>query len=117
MKRRDFISGLGGGAALAACTPQSEEGISGIQPEQEFSWRVVTTWPKNFPGLGTGANTMARYINELSSGKLNLTVYGSGELVPAFEVFDAVSRGAVEIGHSPSYYLSLIHISEPTRPY
>ena len=104
LKRRDFISGLGGGAALAACTPQSEEGISGIQPEQEFSWRVVTTWPKNFPGLGAGANTMARYINELSSGKLNLTVYGSGELVPAFEVFDAVSRGAVEMGHSPSYY-------------
>ncbi|MBH97844.1 MAG: ABC transporter substrate-binding protein [Rhodospirillaceae bacterium] len=65
---------------------------------------MVTTWPKNFPGLGTGVNTVVKYINELSGGRLNITVYGSGELVPAFEVFDAVSLGAAEIGHSPSYY-------------
>jgi TRAP-type mannitol/chloroaromatic compound transport system substrate-binding protein len=104
LKRRKFISGLGGAATLAACAPQSENVTTEVQSQQQFSWRVVTTWPKNFPGLGTGVNTMVRYINELSAGRLNITVYGAGELVPALGVFDAVSRGAVEMGHSPSYY-------------
>ena len=35
---------------------------------------------------------------------MKIKVYGAGELVPAFEVFDAVSRGAVEMGHDASYY-------------
>ena len=57
---------------------------------------MVTTWPPNFPGLGTGANTLARYIGELSGGRMQVRVYGAGELIPPFEVFDAVSQGSAE---------------------
>jgi TRAP-type mannitol/chloroaromatic compound transport system substrate-binding protein len=39
-----------------------------------------------------------------SAGRLKIKVYGGGELVPPFEVFDAVSRGTVEMGHDASYY-------------
>jgi TRAP-type mannitol/chloroaromatic compound transport system substrate-binding protein len=31
-------------------------------------------------------------------------VFGAGEIVPAFEVFDAVSRGVAEAGHGAAYY-------------
>ena len=103
MKRRDLIAGLGGGAALAACTPQSET-RSVTQSTEHFSWKMVTTWPPNFPGQGTGANTLARYIGELSGGRLEIEVYGAGELIPAFEIFDAVSQGAAELGHGAAYY-------------
>jgi len=65
---------------------------------------MVTTWPKNFPGLGTGANNLARLITEMSGGRLRVKVYGAKELVPAFEVFDAVSRGIAEMGHGAAYY-------------
>ena len=65
---------------------------------------MVTTWLPNFPGLGTGANTLARYIREMSGGRLDITVYGAGELIPALEVFDAVSQGGAELGHCSSYY-------------
>ena len=65
---------------------------------------MVTTWPPNFPGQGTGANTLARYIGELSNGRLTVDVYGAGELIPAFEIFDAVSLGAAELGHGAAYY-------------
>jgi TRAP-type mannitol/chloroaromatic compound transport system substrate-binding protein len=65
---------------------------------------MVTTWPKNFPGLGTGANYLADLIMQMSGGRIEVKVYGAKELVPAFEVFDAVSRGTAELGHGASYY-------------
>ena len=103
MKRREFIGGLGGGAALAACTPQTQQ--QGVSASAErFSWKLVTTWLPNFPGLGTGVNTLARYIREMSAGRIEITIYAAGELVPAFEVFDAVSQGSAEMGHGAAYY-------------
>ncbi len=103
IKRRNFIGGLGSGAALAACTPQTET-QSDTRSTERFTWKMVTTWPPNFPGQGTGANKLARYIGELSGGRLTVDVYGAGELVPALEIFDAVSQGAAEMGHGAAYY-------------
>jgi TRAP-type mannitol/chloroaromatic compound transport system substrate-binding protein len=40
----------------------------------------------------------------MSNGRLNITVYGGGEMVPPLEVFDAVSQGIAEMGHGASYY-------------
>jgi TRAP-type mannitol/chloroaromatic compound transport system substrate-binding protein len=65
---------------------------------------MVTTWPRDFPGLGTGANYLARIISEMSGGRLTVKVYGGNELVPPFEVFDAVQRGTAEMGHGGAYY-------------
>ncbi|PSU45019.1 ABC transporter substrate-binding protein [Photobacterium frigidiphilum] len=70
----------------------------------EYKWKMVTTWPKNFPGLGTGANDLANQINEMSNGRIQVKVYGAKELVGALEVFDAVSRGTAEMGHGAGYY-------------
>ena len=75
---------------------------SGVQ--QTFEWKMVTTWPKNFPGLGSGPENFARFVNEMSDGRLTVHVYGAGEIVPAFEVFDAVSQGVVDAGHGAAYY-------------
>jgi TRAP-type mannitol/chloroaromatic compound transport system substrate-binding protein len=104
MKRRDFFSGLGGAAALAACSEEPQELSGRDQSQERFVWKLVTTWPPNFPGLGTGVNTLARYINEMSAGRIRIQVYAAGELIPAFEVFDAVSRGTAEMGHGAAYY-------------
>jgi TRAP-type mannitol/chloroaromatic compound transport system substrate-binding protein len=65
---------------------------------------MVTSWPTNFPGLGTGAAKLAERITQATGGRITVKVFGSGELVPPFEVFDAVSRGTAEIGHSAAYY-------------
>jgi TRAP-type mannitol/chloroaromatic compound transport system substrate-binding protein len=40
----------------------------------------------------------------MSDGRLQVRVYGAGEIVPAFEVFDAVSQGVAEMGHGAAYY-------------
>jgi TRAP-type mannitol/chloroaromatic compound transport system substrate-binding protein len=65
---------------------------------------MVTAWPRDFPGLGTGANRLAERIGQMSGGRLTVKVYGGNELVPPFEVFDSVERGTAEMGHSAAYY-------------
>ncbi|GMQ97138.1 MAG: TRAP transporter substrate-binding protein DctP [Gammaproteobacteria bacterium] len=118
MKRRDFLCKAGAGAlvtgaVLSGCntgTQNDEPAISKdatqapAQPAQVLEWKMVTTWPKDFPALGTGANLLAELITQMSGGRINVKVYGAGELVPAFEVFDAVSSGTAHIGHGAAYY-------------
>jgi TRAP-type mannitol/chloroaromatic compound transport system substrate-binding protein len=107
MKRRQMVAGLGA-AALAGvgCTRPGESGGAGAgaQPRKTFKWKMVTTWPPDFPGLGTGATEVARTIERCSGGRISIKVYGGGELVPPFETFDAVSSGTAELGHAGAYY-------------
>lgn len=101
-------------AALAACfallvvesaRTKTTPGINTeVTNQQSYHWRMVTTWPKNFPGLGTTAETFADYVKQLSGGRLQVHVYGANEIVPAMGVFDAVSSGSVEMGHGGAYY-------------
>jgi TRAP-type mannitol/chloroaromatic compound transport system substrate-binding protein len=77
---------------------------SATRTDKIYHWRMVTTWPKNLPGLGVAPVRMAEMISTMSNGRLNITVYGAGELVPAMGVFDAVSLGNVEMGHGAAYY-------------
>jgi TRAP-type mannitol/chloroaromatic compound transport system substrate-binding protein len=71
---------------------------------EHFEWKMITTWPKNFPGLGYAAENFSRYVEEMSGGRLTVRVHGAGEIVPAMEVFDAVSQGVVDAGHGAAYY-------------
>jgi TRAP-type mannitol/chloroaromatic compound transport system substrate-binding protein len=103
MKRRDFVKKLGGSGLLAGSALVAPAVVN-ASSKVEVKWKMVTTWPKNFPGLGTGANYLARLIGEMSGGRIQVKVYGAKELVPAFEIFDAVSRGTAEMGHGAAYY-------------
>ena len=87
----------GGGTASASGAPT----VTGRAARR---LRMVTTWPKNFPGLGTGAARLGRRITELSGGELDVTVYAGGELVPALSAFDAVSAGNADMYHGADYY-------------
>ncbi|MDZ7661370.1 TRAP transporter substrate-binding protein [Thiohalophilus sp.] len=103
MKRRDFLKSAGAGSLAAGSLLTGVETAS-AKGKTQFKWKMVTTWPKNFPGLGTGANNLAALINQMSNGRIEVKVYGAGELVPALEVFDAVSRGTAQMGHGAAYY-------------
>jgi len=104
VKRRSFLKRGGAGAAAAAGAalfpaPAVAQG--------RRRWRMLTTWPKNFPGLGTGAQRIADAITEMSGGRLEVKLFAAGELVPAFEVFDAVRAGNAEMGHdAPLYWVA-----------
>ena len=125
MDRRKFVSALGlglGAAALAGCGQNESESKPAAggdnapakTADQEVrEWKLVTAWPKNYPGLGTGANRFAERVTAMSGGRLTIKVHGAGELVPAMGVFDAVRDGSAEMGHSASYYWKGKHPATP----
>jgi TRAP-type mannitol/chloroaromatic compound transport system substrate-binding protein len=75
-----------------------------VDIQKAYKWKLVTTWPKNYPGLGTAPENFAKKVEAMSGGRIQIKVFGAGQLVPAFEVFDAVSQGTAEIGHGAAYY-------------
>ena len=92
---------------LAACGgSDSSQGAStgAIDTSETFRWKIVTTWPANFPVFQEGVEKFAKDVKAMSNGRLNIQVFAGGELVPALQVFDAVSQGAVEMGHGSAYY-------------
>lgn len=103
VERRKFLKGaaLGGIAATAAGASSFPKPAIA---QGNIEWRMVTTWPKNFPGLGVSAERIATKITEMSGGRLSIRVYAAGELVPAFESIDAVIGGTAEMLHGAAYY-------------
>lgn len=97
MKRRVFLST---GAAAAGLSSLGHR----AQAQDPIQWKMVTSWPRNTPGVGVNAQRLADRIGALSNGRLTVDLHAAGELVPPFEVLDAVQRGTAEIGHTALYY-------------
>src|SRR5882724_10765830 len=95
LTRRNLVAGAAGAATLAAPS---------LARAQAKRWRMVTSWPKRLPGPGMSAERVAERIGALSGGRLQISVSAAGEVVPAFEVLDAVGGGVAEIGHTASFY-------------
>jgi TRAP-type mannitol/chloroaromatic compound transport system substrate-binding protein len=115
MKRRDFITGAASGLAAGAiggfvagrAGEPAEVAASGGAPavvRGRYEWRMVTTWPDKFPGLGTGAERLAKRLSDMSDGRLSVAVYSQERVGRAFGAFDAVARGEAEMGHGAAYY-------------
>jgi TRAP-type mannitol/chloroaromatic compound transport system substrate-binding protein len=98
-RRRELL--LGATVAIAAAgklpAPAIAQGIKEL--------KMATSWPAGSIGLQTSAERLARSITALSDGRLKITVYPDGSLVRAFEVFDAVSAGVVDMCHSAESYV------------
>ncbi|EHQ52483.1 family 7 extracellular solute-binding protein [Ectothiorhodospira sp. PHS-1] len=109
MHRRDFLgkaalTALAAGGALTGCgIPQGSE-TSAPDTGRRFHWRMITAWPHESPGLGGGAQLLARTLHELSDGRIQVRIFAADDLVSPFEIFGAVSRGAAEIGHGAAHY-------------
>jgi TRAP-type mannitol/chloroaromatic compound transport system substrate-binding protein len=101
MKRRTFLKTAGVGAVAGAAALAKAPAVIAAKT---FNWKMVTTWPPKFPVLGEGAEYFAKWVEEMSDGRLKIQVYGGGELVPPLGVFDAVQQGTVEMGHGAAYY-------------
>ena len=89
---------------ISGCSGEQESSNSADAEYKTYKWRLVTSWPKNYPGLGMAPEKIADLVEEMSNGQMQITVYGAGEQVPAFGVFDAVSSGSHQMGHSGGYF-------------
>ena len=103
MRMKNFLISALVLSLLIACGAPEQSKINESKIKS-YSWSLVTTWPKNYPGLGMAPERFSTLVEEMSQGQLKVKVYGAGELVPAMGVFDAVSSGSVEMGHGGAYY-------------
>ena len=100
MKRRQFVAGAAAGAAATAAGTLPAPALA----QSGTAWKMVTPWPKNAPGVGVNAQRVADRITEMSDGRLTVTLYAAGELVPPFEALDAVQSGSADLMHATPYY-------------
>ena len=100
MDRRSFLKNTAlGGSAAAATTLAAPAYAQGNR-----TLTMVTTWGRGLAGVFDAAQRAADNINGMADGALTIEVKGAGELVGAFEVFDAVTAGQADLYHGADYY-------------
>ncbi len=100
MKRRWFLKGAAAGVAATAASSLPMPGLA--QGRRE--WRMQTTWPRGFPGLGAAADMLADFLTRGSDGRLSVKVFAAGEIVPTYETLNAVDNGTLEMGHGAPFF-------------
>ena len=107
MNRRKLLKTAAVGTILAtaaACGKESDNNKVSSVSTGKIEWKMVTTWPKNFPGLGTSPERIAKHIKQATDGEIEIKVFAAGELVPAFEALDAASIGVAGMYNGAEYY-------------
>ncbi|MBT3398370.1 MAG: TRAP transporter substrate-binding protein [Rhodospirillaceae bacterium] len=103
MERRKFIkaagiAGVTGAAAAASAFPKP------AIAQERIEFAMVSTWPRDFPGLGTGAQRLAERIGVMSEGRIQMQYFAAGERVGAFDSFDEVASNNAQGYHAADYY-------------
>ena len=98
MERRKFLKAAAlGSAGVALATPA-------IAASHAKTLTIVSTWPRDFPGLGLSAQRLAERINVVSGGAIQTEYFAAGERVGAFDVFDEVAGGNSQAYIAADYY-------------
>lgn len=102
MKRRDFLTSAATGvAATGLAAPVYAQGNRTLT--------MVTSWGRGLAGVHDSAQYLADSISTMSDGALTVDLRAAGELVGAFENFDAVTAGQADMYHSADYYFTGQH--------
>ena len=92
LNRRDFLVGgsiLAGASIFSGCSKsQFEDKNINFNRNKKVKLKLATSWPDNFPIMGTGVTKFAERVREVSGGSIDIQVYGKNRLVPALAVFD-----------------------------
>jgi TRAP-type mannitol/chloroaromatic compound transport system substrate-binding protein len=97
-------------AAQPAAAATAAQPVAAAQPPAQgtelptLEWNMATSWPVALDTIFGGAKTVADRVAAMTNGKFKINPRAAGELVPGLEVLNAVEEGAVEMGHTASYY-------------
>jgi TRAP-type mannitol/chloroaromatic compound transport system substrate-binding protein len=69
-----------------------------------IEWQMATSWPVSLDTIFGGAEVFAQRVSAMTGGKFVISPRAAGELAPGTQVLDVVSEGAVQCGHTASYY-------------
>ena len=98
--RRRFLTNMSVGAGGAAVASLAAPALA----QSRIELTMVTPWPRDFPGIGTGAQQFAKDLTDMTDGRFQVQYYASGERVKAFDTFDEVASGNAHIYHAVEFY-------------
>ncbi len=104
MSRRDFLKDSTKGVVAATATGAAIIASAPAIAQTRTELNIVSTWPRDFPGLGLSAQRLAKRISDLSDGLIETNYFAAGEKVGAFDVFDDVASGNSEAYIAADYY-------------
>ena len=99
-RRKFFKAAAATGVAAVAASSLAAPAVAADRVEAA----MVATWPRDFPGLGTGAQRLAKRLSDMSDGRIQVTYYAANERVKAFDSFDEVASGNSQMYHGADYY-------------
>jgi TRAP-type mannitol/chloroaromatic compound transport system substrate-binding protein len=114
MKRRSIVKSVSagviaaGGVAIVGGCQNQQNPASTAQSDPanlpNIEWQMATSWPPSLDTIFGGAQVLADRVAALTGGKFKISPRAAGEVAPPLEVLDVVSQGAVQCGHTASYY-------------
>ena len=99
-RRKFFKAAAATGVAAVAASSLAAPAVA----QERVEAAMVATWPRDFPGLGTGAQRLAQRLSDMSDGRIQVTYYAANERVKAFDSFDEVASGNSQMYHGADYY-------------
>ncbi len=117
MKRRTFFKNI----TLGTAGTLSVDNITSTQGEQQkptadanptVKWSMATSWPQSDNITFQAVDYFCKKVNAMTDGDFIITPYPAGTNIPkldnrsisALKVFSEVKSGAIECGHTASYY-------------
>ena len=101
MQRRSFLK-KAGLTAVAGSAVVAAPAIAESLPK--LNWKMTSTYGPSLPALYSTAELFVKMLDEISDGNFSVRLYPAGEIVPGFEVMDAVENRTVEMAQTASYY-------------
>ena len=101
MERRKFLKSAGLGLAGAGAATMSAQALA---QAPAVKWRLASSFPRSLDTIYGAAETISKIVATATGGKFQIQVFAGGEIIPPFQVADAVRDGTVECGHTASYY-------------
>jgi TRAP-type mannitol/chloroaromatic compound transport system substrate-binding protein len=105
MKRRDLLKGAAIAGAAAGASTLAAPAIA----QDRIEINMVSTWPRDLPGLDTGAQRFAQRLSDMTDGRMQVQYFAAGERVGAFDAFDEVASGNAQMYHGADYYWRGVH--------
>jgi len=100
MDRRSFLKNSALGGTAAAATTLAAPAIA----QGRETLTMVTTWPRGLAGVWDSVERVVNNVADITDGTLIIEPKAAGELVGAFESFDAVASGQADMYHGADYY-------------
>jgi TRAP-type mannitol/chloroaromatic compound transport system substrate-binding protein len=100
-RRRFLVRATTGMAALAAAMVDAPA----VMAQPRIKWRMSTAWPPALKVLQGSAQRLGKLVEQMSGGRFQIEVFAGDQIMPAFQCFEATSKGTIEaFMGAPSYW-------------